>query len=75
MEPSGYSQLRSPTLCSPPTPQGSSYWKGSLQVACDYGRQLYALLLHLRVVAIEKGAFRLSSTKVANFMPSSYTSG
>ena len=24
-----------------PTPLGSSYWKGSLLVALDYGRQLY----------------------------------
>ena len=24
-----------------PTPQGNSYWKGSLQVALDYSRQLY----------------------------------
>ena len=28
-----------------PTPRCSSYWKGSLLVALDYGRQLYLLLL------------------------------
>ena len=28
-----------------PTPRCSSYWKGSLQVALDYSRQLYLLLL------------------------------
>ena len=26
---------------APPTPWCSSYWKGSLQAASDYGRQLY----------------------------------
>ena len=31
-----------------PTPRCSSYWKGSLLVALDYGRQLYLLLLRLR---------------------------
>ena len=29
-----------------PTPQCSSYWKGSLLVALDYGCQLYLLLLY-----------------------------
>ena len=28
------------------TPRGSSYWKGSLRVALDYGRQLYLLALY-----------------------------
>ena len=28
----------------PPTPQCSSYWKGNLLVALDYGRQLYSLI-------------------------------
>ena len=28
------------------TPRCSSYWKGSLLVALDYGRQLYLLTLH-----------------------------
>ena len=29
-----------------PTPLCSSYWKGSLQVTLDYGRQLYFLLIY-----------------------------
>ena len=28
-----------------PTPRCSNYWKGDLQVALDYGRQLYYLLV------------------------------
>ena len=31
-----------------PTPRCSSYWKGSLQVALNYSRQLYNLCLHLQ---------------------------
>ena len=31
-----------------PTPQCSSYWKGSLQVALDYSRQLYLLTIMIR---------------------------
>ena len=27
------------------TPQGSSYWKGSLQVTLDYGRQIFLLIV------------------------------
>ena len=30
-----------------PTPRCSSYWKGSLLVALDYGHQIYLLDLHL----------------------------
>ena len=30
-----------------PTPQCSSYWKGSLLVALDYGRQLYLLMVDM----------------------------
>ena len=33
-----------------PTPQCSSYWKGSLLVALDYGRQLYLLLQKLVII-------------------------
>ena len=37
---------------APPTSQCSSYWKGSLQVALDYGRQLYFIcqlsMIHLK---------------------------
>ena len=29
-----------------PTPSCSSYWKGSLQFAFDYGRQLYFLFIN-----------------------------
>ena len=37
-----------------PTPRCSSYWKGSLLVALDYGRQLYlqskeAVILHFQL--------------------------
>ena len=32
-----------------PTPQCSSYWKGSLQVALNNGRQLYLLYLHFYI--------------------------
>ena len=32
-----------------PTPRYSSYWKGSLRVALDYGRQLYLLISVLRL--------------------------
>ena len=37
-----------------PAPQCSSYWKGSLRVALDYGRQLYYLFLHVILVNISK---------------------
>ena len=32
-------------VASSPTPQSSSYWKGSLQVSLDYGRQLYYYII------------------------------
>ena len=35
---------------APPTPRCSSYWKGRLRVALDYGRQLYLLLLIIIII-------------------------
>ena len=45
------------------TPRCSSYWKGSLLVALDYGRQLYLLFIVVTII-FEKGASEPPSTTV-----------
>ena len=44
------------------TPQCSSYWKGSLLVALDFGHQLYLILSYTSSLKISKNIF-MSTTK------------
>ena len=51
-----------------PTPQCSSYWKGSLQVALNYSRQLYFLLLWYKKNYISYFSFSKTGKNYLNIL-------
>ena len=51
-----------------PTPRCSSYWKGSLLVALDYGRQLYLLYIYCNILFRVSFAARISRSSRHNFL-------